>query len=338
MGSQTPDVKAIKNESLAKGMSPQSIANPQSTIRNPKFVLPSFAKINWSLHVLGRRPDGYHEVRTVLQTISLKDELQFTISTDHIELTCSDSSIPTNEDNLIVRAALALRERFGIALGAKMYLEKRIPAKGGLGGASSNAAIALIGLAHLWNLEVSLDELLRFGAKLGADVPFFLVGGRALAGGTGTEVRAVSDSEQKHLLIITPNASVPTAAAYAALKAPALTTLSEVTILSISRAEADLELSRLCTPRNDFEGVIFESEPEIKRAKAVLLHVGAVSSLLTGSGSSVFGVFENKQDQERALTELKAEAGWRVFPAVTVSRNEYLQALGTSGFPLSRSE
>jgi 4-diphosphocytidyl-2-C-methyl-D-erythritol kinase len=144
----------------------------------------------------------------------------------------------------------------------------------------------------------------------------------------GTELTEVNDSPQQRLIIVTPNAKVSTAGAYAALKAPALTTLSDDTILSCSRVKADLELSRLCTPSNDFESVVFESEPEIKRAKEALLQAGAVSSLLAGSGSSVFGIFESKEDQERAVRDLKAEPGWRVFPAVTVSRSEYLQALG----------
>jgi 4-diphosphocytidyl-2-C-methyl-D-erythritol kinase len=196
----------------------------------------------------------------------------------------------------------------------------------------------LIGLGHWWNLDVEMKELVKLAASLGADVPFFLAGGRALAGGTGTEVRPVSDEEAKCLVVITPNATVSTAAAYGALNAPALTTSSEATILSISRAEADLEVSRLCTPRNDFEKVILESEPEIKRAKTCLLDVGAASSLLAGSGSSVFGIFDSTEEQERAIRELKAEPGWRIFPAVTVSRNEYLQALGACGSSLSRSE
>ena len=303
------------------------------------FNLPSFAKINWSLQILGRRADGLHEIRTLLQTISLQDQLHFTESeAPTVVLTCNDPTIPLGPENLIVRAADALRKRFGVIVGAQVHLKKQIPAQGGLGGASSNAAVALLGLARLWKLELVPEEFMQLGASLGADVPFFFVGGRALAEGTGTQVRAVADEERKHLMIVTPRANVSTAAAYKALKAPALTTSSDATILSISHAEADFELSRLCIPRNDFEEVILASEPEIGGAKKALLHVGAVSSLLAGSGSSVFGIFETRQEQERALREIKAEPGWRVFPAVTVSRREYWQALGLSGSPLSRSE
>jgi len=261
--------------------------------------------------------------------------LHFSARADgELTLSCDDKEIPLDESNLIIRAANALRERFEVTDGATIHLEKIIPAKGGLGGASSNAAVALLGLAHIWNLKVSLNQLIEVGARLGADVPFFLIGGCALATGTGTEIKALTDSEQKHLIIISPNATSSTASAYEALKAPALTTSSEDSILSFSRGKADLELSHLCAPHNDFEDVIFTSEPEIRRAKEALLDVGAGSSLLAGSGSSVFGIFESKQEQERAVRELQAEIGWRVFPAVTVSRNEYLRALGSSGNPL----
>jgi 4-diphosphocytidyl-2-C-methyl-D-erythritol kinase len=293
------------------------------------FTLPSFAKINWSLEILGRRVDGYHEIRTLLQTISLHDELTFTSTeSSEIALSCDDPRIPLGEENLILRAANRLRTRSGTAAGANVHLRKRIPAQGGLGGGSSNAAVALLGLARLWNLEIAREELLEMSAELGADVPFFLVGGCVLAEGIGTDLTEAIDQQKQQLIVITPNATVSTASAYAALKAPALTTLSDDTILSSSRAEANLQLSSLCTPRNDFERVIFESEPEIERAQEALLKAGAISSLLAGSGSSVFGIFESKEEQERAVREMKAEPGWRVFPAVTVSRSEYSQALG----------
>jgi 4-diphosphocytidyl-2-C-methyl-D-erythritol kinase len=307
-------------------------------VSTPSFKLPSCAKINWSLRILGRRPDGYHEIRTLLQTVSLQDHIHFTTGKTHeIVLTCDDPGIPLNEENLIVQAASALRDHFAIGAGASIHLEKRIPTKAGLGGASSNAAIALLGLTRLWNLTASLDELQLIGERLGADVPFFFMGGCALATGTGTEIEALPD-RHKYLIIVTPAATVATGKAYEALRAPALTTSTEDSILSSSRVVTDSELSHLCRPHNDFEKVIFASEPEIERAKRALLKVGAGSSLLAGSGSSVFGIFESKEEQARAIREMEAETGWRVFPAVTVSRDEYLRALGICTVTLSRSE
>ncbi|MGH9880740.1 MAG: 4-(cytidine 5'-diphospho)-2-C-methyl-D-erythritol kinase, partial [Pyrinomonadaceae bacterium] len=136
----------------------------------PAFSLPSFAKINWNLRILGRRPDGYHEVRTFLQTISLQDQLHFeSRDDDDISLACDNPNIPTDETNLIVRAANSLRSRYGVKSGASIALNKRIPAKGGLGGASSNAAIALMGLIRLWRLELNSSDLVDIAAGLGAD-------------------------------------------------------------------------------------------------------------------------------------------------------------------------
>ena len=315
----------------------------------PTFTLPSFAKINWSLRILGRRADGYHEVRSVLQTVSLHDQLHFSPHPEgndqdnpDVLLTCDTAEIPLGADNLIIRAAHALRDRCGVKAGAAIHLEKRIPPRGGLGGGSSNAAVALLGLACLWRLSLGRSELREIGSTLGADVPFFFLGGCALATGTGTDLQALadptSDNAQKYLVIISPKATVSTAVAYESLKAPALTSLNDASILSISYAE---EISDLSHPRdtgNDFEDVIFSSEPEIKRAKESLLDVGASGSLLAGSGSSVFGIFENKEAQERAVNEIQAEIGWRVFPAVTVSRHEYLRELGSCGVALSRFE
>jgi 4-diphosphocytidyl-2-C-methyl-D-erythritol kinase len=308
-------------------------------VSTPAFQLPSFAKINWSLRVLGRRPDGYHEVRTLLQTVSLRDELFFTSAeSGELELSCNDPDIPLDESNLIIRAGRALRDRFGVSDGVSIHLEKRIPVKGGLGGASSNAAVALLGLARLWHLPIEIGCLREIGASLGADVPFFFMGGCACAGGTGTDLMGLADSEQKYLVIVSPNASVATASAYESLKAPALTTFRDASILSSSCARGDSELSHLWTPHNDFEEVVFGAEPEIARAREALREVGASSSLLSGSGSSVFGIFASQQAQELAVNEIHAESGWRVFPVVTLSRGEYQQEMRAGGVPWSDSD
>ena len=307
--------------------------------------LPSFAKINWSLQILGSRPDGYHEVRTLLQTISLHDDLHFELSNDgKISLRCDEPDIPTDDQNLIVRAAVALQTHYKISQGARVHLEKRIPAKAGLGGASSNAAISLLALTHLWNVKAPAAELFEIGAALGADVPFFLLGGCALATGTGATVSAIPNSAAEdihHLIVITPKASISTAKAYGAVSSPALTTLNKEPILSSSRDEAKSGHSHPWPQQdsleNDFESVIFDIEPEIRRTKETLLQAGALGALLAGSGSSVFGIFADREDQQRAVKEIKLEAGWRIFPCVTVSRNEYLRALGSWDISFLRS-
>jgi 4-diphosphocytidyl-2-C-methyl-D-erythritol kinase len=306
--------------------------------------LPSFAKINWSLQILGKRPDGYHEVRTTLQTISLHDDLDFEISRDGaVVLSCDDQDIPTDDRNLIIRAAYALKDRYSVAYGASVRLKKRIPAKAGLGGASSNAGVSLMALVQLWQVEATVPSLLEVATELGADVPFFLLGGCALATGIGATVSPLPgrDSDTQHLIVITPNAGVSTAEAYAAVNSNALTTVNSDPILSSSREGANSGNPVPWPPssdlKNDFESVIFDIEPEIRRAKQTLLQAGAVRALLAGSGSSVFGIFPNQEAQKRAINEIQLEAGWRIFPCVTLSRNEYVSALDSCGISVLRS-
>ena len=293
------------------------------------FTVPSFAKINWVLRVLGRREDGFHELSTIFQTITLHDNLSFSVHEDEqLQLTCDSPEIPLDESNLIWRAASALREQWGVRYGASIHLEKNIPVEAGLGGGSSNAAIAMLGLARLWQIEVSKHELESIGARLGADVPFFLTGGTALGTGLGTQVKPLSDAPFRHLLIIKPEVKVSTAEAYKSLNARALTKAESATILSISRADEQNWDSHPDALHNDFESVVLEMKPEIERARSALVKSGASSALLAGSGSSVFGVFDNQEAQERVFEILRGEKAWRTFRCATLARSDYLKALG----------
>jgi 4-diphosphocytidyl-2-C-methyl-D-erythritol kinase len=288
--------------------------------------LPSFAKINWNLRILGKRPDGYHEVATVLQSISLCDELVFRLRDDNeISLSCDDPEIPVDDSNLIVRAARALSS----TRGADIKLLKKIPAKGGLGGGSSNAAVTLLALNALWRLGLGTSDLSQIGSRLGADVPFFFEGGTAVATGTGTDVARLADVRKQWLLVVAPNASVSTATAYASLNARSLTTFDSLSILASSFTEPFSGDHSQWPLHNDFEGVIFEIEPEIRRAKIALLEAGARNALLAGSGSSVFGIFTDEAARDQALRNLRCETGWRVFACHTLSRGEYCQAIST---------
>ena len=167
--------------------------------------LPSFAKINWFLRVLGKRPDGYHDVVTVLQTISLSDELTFVSDRKEgpLTLTCDDPTIPTDKENLIIQAANALWDCYEVAYGAEIALRKRIPTKAGLGGASSNCAVAMLGLNAVWGRNFTIGESID-PSFLGADVPFFLKGGTCLATGTGTTLKELPDTPKQHLIVVTP--------------------------------------------------------------------------------------------------------------------------------------
>jgi len=300
-----------------------------------EFTLPSFAKINWTLHVLNRRADGYHDLRTIFQTITLHDKLSFAhAADDQIQLECNSPFVPIDERNLVMRAARTLQQNYGVKRGALVSLDKRIPAMGGLGGGSSNAAVALLGFARLWNLSLTLDELMRIGAEIGADVPFFFVGGTALGTGLGTEVSSLQDVENKHLLIVKPQSVVSTAAAYKALDERSLTKRKRDTILFDSRANDFFTDSLPEALYNDFEPVVFRLEPEIERLRDSLIKAGARNALLSGSGACVFGVFEDEAAQQRAASQLESEADWQVFKCATLAREEYYAALGTCGAPL----
>ena len=286
------------------------------------FTLPSFAKINWLLRISGKRADGFHEICTVFQTVSLHDNLSFS-RCDEIVLTCQDKQIPTDERNLIVKAALELKQQFNIKTGAKIHLEKNIPAPGGLGGGSSNAAVALFGLIKLWEIEIDAVELLKIGVKLGSDVPFFFDGGTALGIGRGTDIFPLDDISENHILIVTPNVNVSTGEAFAGLNAPRLTNKTPKRILQLCRDEAqrlDLRQSLLV---NDFEKTIFKIEPEIRRVKEKLLELEAKHALLSGSGASVFAVFDDKEQLQNACSALNVEQDWRRFIVRTISRLEY---------------
>jgi len=294
------------------------------------LTLPSFAKINLSLRVSGRRPDGYHEISTIFQTVTLHDRLTFqTLSDERIELTCDDGDIPVDQRNLVWQAAVALRAHAGVRAGARIDLRKRIPAGGGLGGGSSNAAVTLLGLACLWKIQTSKEELANLGARLGADVPFFLTGGRACGTGTGSDIRPLADEPEQPLLIVTPKVFVSTAAAYEALNAPALTKAEGVANLPISRESPDFSVSLYEELSNDFEPVVFRLHPEIRQAKEALLDSGARRALLSGSGASVFGIFDGREHRERAGGALSGKTNWRVFSCTTLSRAQYVAALSS---------
>ncbi|MDQ3805943.1 MAG: 4-(cytidine 5'-diphospho)-2-C-methyl-D-erythritol kinase [Acidobacteriota bacterium] len=294
-----------------------------------KFTLPAFAKINLGLRVLGRRPDGYHEILTVFQTVTLHDRLTFeALPGGRLELVCAAADVPADEGNLVHRAAFALRERFGVGRGARVELEKTIPAGGGLGGGSSDAAAALVGLTRLWGLDAGGDELAETGARLGADVPFFLTGGTALGTGTGTQITPLGDAPERHLLVVTPAVKVSTAEAYKALNARALTKADRAANLSVSRAESQIRDALRGVVRNDFEPAVSRLYPEIARAREALAGAGARPAALSGSGSSVFGFFESEGEAERARASLRAEPGWRIFRCATLARDGYAAAFG----------
>ncbi|HVF47190.1 MAG TPA: 4-(cytidine 5'-diphospho)-2-C-methyl-D-erythritol kinase [Pyrinomonadaceae bacterium] len=292
----------------------------------PSFTLPSFAKINLILRIAGKRSDGYHELCTLFQTVSLCDMLSF-YADDALGLTCDDDSLPIGDDNIMIKAGKALRDRFKISEGAAMHLEKRIPAPGGLGGGSSNAAAALMGLTRLWGLKASTEDLYGIATGLGADVPFFLHGGTAIGTGRGDSIEPMDDIDEPFILIVTPDVPVSTQLAFDRVAATTLTNGSSNRILRVCRNEAESLDLRHSVLINDFETSVFDTYPEIRRVKATLLKLGAVNAAMSGSGASVFAIFDNTETRQAAEKALDIESTWRKFAVSTVTRAKYREAL-----------
>ncbi len=282
------------------------------------------AKINRSLRILGKRDDGFHEIFTEFQTISLADEISFAKSL-HFLFASSDDQLPTDERNLIVKAANALKKLTGTEKGAEIYLDKRIPHPGGLGGGSSNAAITILGLAKLWGLKVEPIELVSIGAKLGADIPFFFYGGSAFGTGIGTELFEAPERLKQELIVCTPNIEIPTSDAFRDVASIRLTKTGSKSILRLCRNYVEAVKNGGKELGNDFEKSVFEREPELRELKEMFYSLGARSALLSGSGASVFGVFENAVDRDIAIRQMGEKS--RKFSAETISREEYRSML-----------
>ena len=290
---------------------------------------------------MGKRADGYHHLDTIVQTVSLHDTLKFEATNDSdIVLECDDHSLPTGPRNLVYRAAKALQDRLAakngaaraladrlVPRGARIRLQKKIPAQAGLGGGSSDAAATLLGLTSLWELSPTKEDLLAIACQLGADVPLFLLGGTNRGTGIGDKLEPLADTPERLLLIVKPNANVNTSDAYKALDERSLTTQNSKTILSTSPCSKVFDRADFASLTNDFEVVAFDLAPEIRRAKTALLKAGANAALLAGSGSAVWGMFDSEEAQRRAIQAIELETGWRVFPCRTVGRDEYEAAM-----------
>jgi 4-diphosphocytidyl-2-C-methyl-D-erythritol kinase len=285
--------------------------------------LPAFAKVNLCLHVLGRRPDGYHELRTVFQTISLHDTLELSfVSSPGITLETNDSSLPSGPENLVCRALESIRSEIGIRRGIHARVEKRIPVARGLGGGSSDAAAALIGALRLAKKKLPLARLMAIAAGLGADVPFFLFGGRAVAVNRGDEIYPLPDAPRRAILVVSPKGiGVSTKDAYQWVSQELTNRPQPHNIWGFCA----LCWSRSGALSNDFEGPVFSRHPRLGEIRAGLLKRGAANAALAGSGSAVFGVFQNPAQARRAARAFPEDS---VFVVETLSREKYGHALG----------
>jgi 4-diphosphocytidyl-2-C-methyl-D-erythritol kinase len=289
--------------------------------------VPACAKVNLRLEILGKREDGFHELRTIFQTISLHDEIRLRLSRKPgISLSVQGNQSLAGEPrqkNLVYRAVEAVRRETKRTPGVEIELWKTIPAGRGLGGGSSDAAAAMLGYLRLTRQQLPLAKLVELAAGLGADVPFFLFGGRALGVNKGDEIYPLPDIAQQALLVISPrNIHVPTPDAYRWLNAPRLT-----------NSAANPKLWGFCALcwsapggglSNDFEGAVFRRHSRLGRIKRELLRRGATEALLAGSGSAVFGVFPSPAKARRAAVGFPDD---ETFVCETISRERYAQGL-----------
>ena len=285
----------------------------------------AFAKINLGLSILGRRPDGYHEIWTVYQTIGLHDRLSVELGRGSgIDVSSDDLDVPSGPKNLVHQIAARWKQARKFRGKIRVQIEKRIPAGAGLGGGSSDAAAALLGLEHLTGDRMGPAARFRLAAASGSDVPFFLWGGRALGLGRGEAVYPLPDLARTHCLVIFPGRSVSTAEAY---KEAGRRLTKKHRTFSMENFGARPHFSpEISGPaENDFEAVIFARWPELASLKRRLIRAGAKVASLTGSGSAVFALFDSGQELRHAQKLIPKE--WKFFPTLTVSREKYHERL-----------
>jgi 4-diphosphocytidyl-2-C-methyl-D-erythritol kinase len=271
----------------------------------------SFAKINLYLAVLGRRPDGYHEIDTLMQTVDLADRLELEpLAAERIEVVCPAGGAPEGEDNLVWQALTRLKQRCGVRGGMRVALRKRIPARAGLGGGSSNVACALSAGSQLWGLELSDQELEAFGAQIGSDVPFFVRGGTQRCRGRGEILEPQPPLPDSTWVIVAPPWGLETGHVYAKLRSGLTYSPPRVRILLESLAKRDLP-TLVAEGFNDLEGPASEIEPAAARLSACMREANLLGVRLTGSGSAWIGMAPNPEDA-RAVEQAAGGQGWVV--------------------------
>ncbi|HEV8702882.1 MAG TPA: 4-(cytidine 5'-diphospho)-2-C-methyl-D-erythritol kinase [Candidatus Polarisedimenticolia bacterium] len=291
-----------------------------------RIRLKAHAKINLNLTIKARRPDGYHLIESAVQTVSLHDTLILDAVPAGLVLDIDDPDLAAGPDNLVWKAAEALLPRLANGpRGARIRLEKRIPTGAGLGGGSSDAAAALVGLRRLWNLDLSDGELAGLASTLGSDVPFFLTGGTALLTGTGTEVRPLPDLEGFEVLIVFPRIPISTREVYGRVVAPLTSALKISTMPRFNQTPEDdfpREVETWVRAGNDLEPYACALCPAIGKIKDRLLVAGASAAAMTGSGSAVFGIFRTAAAAERALADI-GPSGFTVMRSVPINSRDY---------------
>jgi 4-diphosphocytidyl-2-C-methyl-D-erythritol kinase len=277
------------------------LKNTPSPEKRQTFLSP--AKVNLFLRVLRKRPDGYHEIHSLMQPVSLYDEVAITVADgDGITVTADHPEVPGGKDNLVYKAAELILAEAGARKKVSVHISKRVPVGAGLGGGSSDAATVLMGLNSMLGCAVDEKRLMELGASIGSDVPFFILRGPALASGRGEVLERVKLPIYSYILI-NPGFHVSTAWAYSNLD---LTKKPEGNILMYSEGFLNREHGVKDLLHNDLEAVTAKRYPEITAIKKALIEASALGSLMSGSGPTVFGVFQDEMKAREAFDRLKA--------------------------------
>ena len=268
----------------------------------------AYAKINLGLDVTGKRDDGYHIVRMIMQNVDLYDTLTFEDNeTGEICLTASSEKIPTDESNLICKVALQLKKEFGVSKGANIHLVKRIPVAAGMAGGSTDGAAAYVALNELWNLGLDKKKLCELAVKLGADIPYCIIGGTALAEGIGEELTVISDMPACHIVIAKPAIDVSTGWVYKELDSRKI--IEHPDIDGIRAAIEDGNIKAMCSLiGNVLEPVTAGKYTVIGDIEKILEDSGAVGAFMTGSGPTVFAVFDDEDKAKNGYEAVKRSA------------------------------
>lgn len=286
--------------------------------------LKAMAKINLGLDVVRRREDGYHEVRMIMQTVNLYDKLVITVSEEPgIRLTTNLGFLPVNEDNLIYKAARLLMDEYDIKKGVDIQLQKFIPVAAGMAGGSTDAAATLIGMNRLFRLNLSRQQLMDYGVKLGADVPYCIVGGTALSEGIGEILTPLPDVPKGYVLVAKPGINVSTRFVYTNLKLNEETEHPDIDAQIEAIKEQDFrKMAGLMG--NVLETVTIPAHPIIQEIKDFMMREGAVNAMMSGSGPTVFGLFEDKQLAEKTCEKLReSRLAKMVFLTTFIGQNPY---------------
>ena len=270
-----------------------------------KFKTP--AKVNLGLHVHGKREDGFHELETIFQMVSLFDDVELELLSSGIKLECDMPGIPTDDTNLVCKAALLLRKSYQVeGKGVSIRLKKKIPFGAGLGGGSGNAAGVLMGLNRLWDLNIEREKLFTLAAELGSDVPFFLTSPCALGKGRGERLKVLEPCSKFQVLLVFPGFPIATSWVYQNLRLKLTKRPNNISIL-----RKNLSLSNITSLGsqlyNDLESVVIQKFPEVKVVKDELRALGALGVLLSGSGSTVFGIFDDPEKAQVACASLNGD-------------------------------